>query len=290
MAVFPTPASPMRQGLDLRRRPSVRRHIRISFSRPYTASKRPSFAISVKSIPTFSSVGVDPPALPPTSITSLSRISVTCAPLATTLFCISLAKLRQNCVPSNARATGESSVVFFNTANAAHLETSSVATLYRSSYSSNANNTCPGSTSDPGDILSAMATESLSAFLTAGENGNSDEPCVVAVLPGYISIMIDSAAFKAPSGDMPKLVNILRASMSFAPAERTIPTSSISLSSVFKPTFTLASWEYDIAFITPSERRSMGLAAGVDMNNLVAEVAALCTYSCCDTTNPVDLN
>mmetsp|Transcript_14047 Transcript_14047/g.22960 ORF Transcript_14047/g.22960 Transcript_14047/m.22960 type:complete len:236 (-) Transcript_14047:273-980(-) len=235
----------MRQGLDLRRRPSVLRHIRISFSRPYTASKRPSFAISVKSIPTFASVGVEPPALPPTSITSLSRISVTCAPsLVTTLLCISLAILRQNCVPSNARATGESSVVFFNTDNAVHLETSSVATLYLSSYSSNANNTCPGRTavSDPGDILSAIAKESLNAFLTAGENGNSDESCAVAtLLPRPFSFKIDSAAFIAPSGDMPKLVKILRASMSLAPAERTIPTSSISVSSTSNPKLRLAS-------------------------------------------------
>mmetsp|Transcript_18643 Transcript_18643/g.39100 ORF Transcript_18643/g.39100 Transcript_18643/m.39100 type:complete len:235 (+) Transcript_18643:1879-2583(+) len=144
IAVLPTPASPINTGFDLRRRPNVRRHIRISFSRPYTASRRPSLAISVKSIPTLSNVGVFPEALAPTTTTSLSRISVTDPPLTlvddTALDFISAASMRQNLVPSNTTA-GEFCVALLNNASPAHFVASSVATLYLSSYSNKASKT-----------------------------------------------------------------------------------------------------------------------------------------------------
>mmetsp|Transcript_11935 Transcript_11935/g.25840 ORF Transcript_11935/g.25840 Transcript_11935/m.25840 type:complete len:370 (+) Transcript_11935:2270-3379(+) len=58
IAVFPTPGSPIRQGLFFLLRTRVRRHIRTSSSRPYTSSSSPFIANSVKSDPQSASVGV----------------------------------------------------------------------------------------------------------------------------------------------------------------------------------------------------------------------------------------
>ena len=53
IAVLPTPASPMRTGLDLVRRQSTVIARSISFSRPITVSSLPSLACSVRSVPNF---------------------------------------------------------------------------------------------------------------------------------------------------------------------------------------------------------------------------------------------
>jgi len=63
MAVFPVPAGPIRAGLRLVRRQSVRQTSRISSSLPTTGGSFPSRASRVRSRPNSSSIGVDP-ALP----------------------------------------------------------------------------------------------------------------------------------------------------------------------------------------------------------------------------------
>ena len=55
IAVFPTPASPIRQGLFLLRRDRIRTTRSISFSRPMTGSSSLFLAFSVKSRPNLSS-------------------------------------------------------------------------------------------------------------------------------------------------------------------------------------------------------------------------------------------
>ena len=58
MAVLPTPGSPMRAGLFLRRRERIWTTRSISFSRPMTGSSLPARAASVRLMPSWSTVGV----------------------------------------------------------------------------------------------------------------------------------------------------------------------------------------------------------------------------------------
>ena len=58
MAVLPTPGSPMRAGLFLRRRERIWTTRSISLSRPMTGSSLPARAASVRLMPSWSTVGV----------------------------------------------------------------------------------------------------------------------------------------------------------------------------------------------------------------------------------------
>mmetsp|Transcript_24113 Transcript_24113/g.58988 ORF Transcript_24113/g.58988 Transcript_24113/m.58988 type:complete len:247 (-) Transcript_24113:383-1123(-) len=79
MAVFPTPGSPIKQTLFLRRRTKVRMQDLISLSRPWTISNSPSLACAVKSTPTSSKVFVPAPSpIPVTKSRSFSKFSCRC--------------------------------------------------------------------------------------------------------------------------------------------------------------------------------------------------------------------
>ncbi len=96
-----------------------------------------------------------------------------------------------------------------------------------------------------------MDMASSNVFFVADENGrgdddeeeDDDEPfLLLSWITTPLSTNSEVAASNAPSGEMPKVVNILRTSLSSAPAYRTIPTKSISLFNSGNARLRAASW------------------------------------------------
>mmetsp|Transcript_17585 Transcript_17585/g.40360 ORF Transcript_17585/g.40360 Transcript_17585/m.40360 type:complete len:217 (-) Transcript_17585:314-964(-) len=170
IAVFPTPGSPIKHGLFFRRRPSVLRALRISWSRPNTVSSFPSTAICVKSTPTSFKVLVDPAAdlLPPTTTVSFTTRSSPAPEMG--VMGRAFTRSEQNWVTVNPPV----SVLTFFSAGIV-LRRSIVGTVsifFPLSYPSNANNTCSDRTAPLGaSSRSAIVQAFVNRIRASSEKG-----------------------------------------------------------------------------------------------------------------------
>mmetsp|Transcript_18714 Transcript_18714/g.28415 ORF Transcript_18714/g.28415 Transcript_18714/m.28415 type:complete len:365 (-) Transcript_18714:494-1588(-) len=199
MAVFPTPGSPVRQGLFLRLRTNVRSEERISSSRPYTSSNSPSMAAWVRSVPHSLSVGVAlSPFFPPlTNSISSSSISL-----------ISETRVRQNSV---AEKSSPNPSICMRTANAprAYPSSSSLAPaslLFSDSQSRSASKTCSElivalPVVVPIFVLSATFPAAFSVLFNPGLNGNSTSLAFLFILNILPKLLLpESSPTPSPSG------------------------------------------------------------------------------------------
>mmetsp|Transcript_11805 Transcript_11805/g.23402 ORF Transcript_11805/g.23402 Transcript_11805/m.23402 type:complete len:205 (+) Transcript_11805:2047-2661(+) len=183
MAVFPTPGSPIKQGLFFRRRPRVLSALRISLSRPKTMSSFPSRAIWVMSTPTSFNVVVDPPAawLPPTTTVSLTTRS---SPgLEMGVIGRALTRSEQNCVTVKPPV---SVLTFFSAGIVLKRSmTGTVSIFLPLSYPINANKTCSDRTAPLGaSSRSAMVQAFVKRIRTSSEKGSGSLRLLSPLNPG----------------------------------------------------------------------------------------------------------
>mmetsp|Transcript_18972 Transcript_18972/g.41121 ORF Transcript_18972/g.41121 Transcript_18972/m.41121 type:complete len:332 (+) Transcript_18972:307-1302(+) len=175
IAVFPTPGSPMRQGLFFLRRTSVRSAALTSSSRPWTGSSSPRMAISVRSVPTSLNVGVDdaPSPLPVTSCGPSSPLDP-----AASGYLISMTNRRQNSAalkvelstPSMRRNTASAPLA--NPRSSTMASTSSGTLPWAASNPNSANSTCSALTVGESNE-SAICPAWVNTRFSGGANGNS---------------------------------------------------------------------------------------------------------------------